>query len=311
LSFGKWQIFKRNNLISKIFTILKIIQIKKIVSCQCLLGEGPVWFPEKRLLYWVDILENKIFCYSPSTQKYNFWLITEHIGFILITDNNQIIGGLKSGLHFLTLNKDGTSSKKRIDRIDTFNKRIRFNDGMMDEEGGVICCSMDMAGKENLGKYFYYDRNQKRKIIDKGYVIANGPALSARSNFLYTVESVGNQFLKKGIYVSEFNRSKEKTTNRKLLIDWRWKSSPDGVVTDKNGDVWVGEFGGNNLRCFGFNGNLKTEIGLPAWNITKATFDYKGKNTSIYVTSAKFSVSKNKLKMFPDTGDVLEIICQL
>lgn len=291
---------------------MKILEIKNLVPCQCLLGEGPVWIAGQRMLYWVDILQNTIFSYSPSTHKLNSWKTTEYIGFVLVMNNNQVIGGLKSGLHYLTLNNDGTAIEKRIDYINKENKTIRFNDGIMDGAGGIICCTMDMLGKGQLGKYYYYHDNfKKRNVIDKGYTIANGPAIGIKNGLLYTVESVGSQMTKKGIYVSEFNKNSATITNKKLLIEWQKQSSPDGIVIDKNGGLWVGEFGGNILRCFDPNGSLKHEIPLPGWNITKAAFNYRGNKTSIYVTSAIFGASKKTLKMYPNTGDVLEIICQL
>ena len=282
------------------------LQIRCLVNPGCILGEGPVWNDIQQVLYWVDILDNKIYLYNPADNSLNSWTTPEHVGFIIIRENGNLIAGLKSGLYHVHLNDDEGVAVLLIDRVDEYLEHIRFNDGTIDAEGKIWACTVDMRNREALGKYFCYDRELNRTIVDEGYIVANGPALSPDDQLLYTVETVGNNQVQRGVYVSEINANR-KLENKRLLIDWgKQNSYPDGVITDKEGNLWIGEFGGNILRCYSPGGTIKRKIPLPAWNVTKAVF--KGKNSDVlYVTSARLGVDENTLLKYPDSGGIIEI----
>jgi sugar lactone lactonase YvrE len=44
-------------------------QIELVVDEKALLGEGPSWSAKNRVLYWVNILERKLYVYNPATHK--------------------------------------------------------------------------------------------------------------------------------------------------------------------------------------------------------------------------------------------------
>lgn len=285
---------------------MKNFHIRCIADAGCTLGEGPVWDDQNNILYWVDILDNKIFRYDPSSGSYNWWNTPEHVGFIILKRDRGLIAGFKTGLHLIQLGVNGRISINRIDRIAKDRDRIRFNDGICDNQGRIWCCTMDMDQKAPLGKYYCYNKDFYKVVVDEGYVVANGPALSPDDQLLYTVETVGGTMIKKGVYVAKTKGEKILNT-KELLINWNERSSvPDGIITDAQGNLWIGGFGGNTLRCYSAQGVLKGKADLPAWNITKAVFG--GKNLDIlYVTTARFGADEDILRKYPQTGGVFEI----
>lgn len=286
------------------------IQIQCITNPECTLGEGPVWDARSNQLYWVDILDNKIYRYNPVNRNIQAWVTPENVGFVIIKQDGSLIAGLKSGLHTITLHNDTTVTASRIDRVDENLEYIRFNDATADANGGIWACTMDMRNQETLGKYFYYDAAFQRTIVDEGYVVANGPALSSDERLLYTVESVGNKDIRQGVYVSEITAGKV-LTNKKLFIDWAgFNSFPDGLITDTKGNLWIAEFGGNTLRCYSPQGELKNAIQLPAWNITKAAIGGDKRNV-LYVTSSRIGMNAQMLAKYPCSGGIIEITAAL
>jgi xylono-1,5-lactonase len=270
--------------------------IRCLVNPGMTLGEGPVWDAGSSRLYWVDILENRIYRHDPANGRTESWTTPEHVGFVLAGADGSLLAGFESGLHRVALDPDGTVTASRIDRIDADD--VRFNDATCDREGRIWACT--------LRRYYRYDTELNRCTVDERYLVANGPALSPDGRVLYTVETSGHAGRPKGVYVSQVTRSGGLERQR-LLIAWdAHTSSPDGIVTDRDGNLWLGEFHGNVLRCFNAAGEQTAAIALPAWNVTKAAFGGE-RGDLLYVTSARYGVDDETLANYPDTGGVVEI----
>jgi sugar lactone lactonase YvrE len=254
----------------------------------------------------VDIIGCTIYRFDPRSGALQNWTTPQLVGFVTVTEHDYVlIAGLKSGLHHLTLQAGGEVEARCIDRVDNHLDHIRFNDGVADAQGNIWGCTMDMRCTDPAGCYYRYDRHFNRQTVAEGYVVANGPALSPCGALLYTVETAGSASLPKGIYVSQL-KDKGSAENRHLLIDWRDRASlPDGIITDRSGNLWIGEFGGNTLRSYTPEGVLRLAMPLPAWNLTKAAFDTDQKN--LYVTSALVDTDQAIIECFPDTGGLLVI----
>ena len=277
-----------------------------VVNPGCSLGEGPLWDSASQRLYWVDILEHRIYRYDPADGVTHSWSTPEPVGFVFVKPDGSLLAGFKSGLHHVTLGADATVTSSRIDRVDDDRDDVRFNDATSDAEGRIWACTLGGTSAEPLGAYYCYDADLTRRTVDAGYLVANGPALSPDRSLLYTVETSGHPRRRKGVYVSRIAASGA-LEDQRLLIPWdAYDSSPDGVVTDGEGNLWLGEFYGNVLRCFSSEGEQLAEIPLTAWNITKAVFGGE-RGDLLYVTSARVEVDDETLARFPDTGGVIEV----
>jgi xylono-1,5-lactonase len=282
------------------------IQVRCIVNPGCSLGEGPSWDAGSQRLYWVDILENRIYRYDPADGSTSSWTTPEHVGFVIVRPDGGLVAGFKSGLHHVTLQDDGTVTVSRIDRVDRDRDDVRFNDATFDAGARIWACTLGGTPAEPLGTYYRYDLDLSRRTVDDGYLVANGPALSPDGSLLYTVETSGHPGRQKGVYVSRITPNGPLEAQR-LLIDWRvYDTSPDGVVTDAEGNLWLGEFHGNVLRCFSAEGEHLVSVPLPAWNVTKAAFGGEGGDL-LYVTSARVEADDETITRFPDTGGVIEV----
>jgi xylono-1,5-lactonase len=277
-----------------------------VVNPGCSLGEGPTWDLDSQRLYWVDILENRIYRHDPADGSTRSWITPEHVGFVVVRADDELVAGFKSGLHHVALNEDATVTAQRIDRVDGERDDVRFNDATFDAQGRIWACTMGGTTEEPLGTYYCYDSELNRRTVDGGYRIANGPALSPDGLLLYTVESSGHPGRRRGVYVSRITPDGA-LAEQQLLIRWdAYDSVPDGVVTDDEGNLWLGEFHGNVLRCFDPAGEEIASVPLSAWNVTKAAFGGRDGDL-LYVTSARVETNEGTLARYPDTGGVLEV----
>jgi sugar lactone lactonase YvrE len=280
------------------------MNVRCLVNPGCSLGEGPLWDAGSQRLYFVDILENRIYRFDPGDGRTDSWHTPEHVGFVLVRPDGGLVAGFKSGLHRVVLGDDGSVTAERVDRIDGDRDDVRFNDATADAEGRIWACTLGGSAEEPLGAYYCYDRELRRRTVDGGYVVANGPALSPDGRLVYTVETHGHPGRRKGVYVSRV-ASDGTLAEQRLLVDWSgYDSAPDGVVTDGDGNLWLGEFHGNVLRRFSPEGEETLAIALPAWNVTKAALG----DDRLYVTSARVDADDETLARYPYTGGVLEVV---
>ena len=56
------------------------MQITKLDLPRCSVGEGPVWDVSEQALYYIDILQKKVFRWDPATNDHRSWDVSDIIG---------------------------------------------------------------------------------------------------------------------------------------------------------------------------------------------------------------------------------------
>ena len=74
-----------------------------IWKSKALLGEGTLWVPSLKSIYFVDIKKKKIFLFNKKTNKKKIIKVDKEIGFISHIKKNIFILGLKSQLRIVDL----------------------------------------------------------------------------------------------------------------------------------------------------------------------------------------------------------------
>lgn len=270
------------------------------------LGEGPYWDRAAPCLWWVDILGKTIFRSTTAGDDVQRWAVPELIGFALPRPDGTHWLGYQSGLHIGQLHPNGTVTATRVDTFPENSHRLRFNDGCVDSDGNLYATTMDMQSVAPLGQLRRYEcSTNAMTVLADGFVIGNGPALSSDELLLYVVETIGQADRPKGVYVAGIIPTG--LTNERRLIDWPDPDTfPDGVSTDAAGNLWVGEWAGSALRQFAPDGTLLRAIALPVLNPTKAAHDPQ--TETLFVTSARNSLTAQQLAAYPLTGSILAIV---
>ncbi len=267
-------------------------------KAKTLLGEGILWVPSQKSIFFVDIKKKKILIFNLKTNKKNTIQLEKEIGFISHIKKNIFILGLKSELRILNLKTKKTLNSFKIEKDKPFN---RLNDGKTDPAGRLWFGSMDNSERniEN-GSLYCLDKKLQLKKIDGKYIVTNGPAFINENNFYHTDSK------KKKIYKIKVNKKLELTKKKTFLKFNKEIGSPDGMTLDIKKNLWVCHYGGACITVFSSRGKKIHKIDLPAKNITNCTFGGTN-NSELFVTSAIKGLKKLDIKKYNLSGSLFRV----
>jgi sugar lactone lactonase YvrE len=240
------------------------------------LGEGPMWSPRERALWFVDIKGQRIYRYEEATRSTLSWRAPEQVGFIVPARRGQFICGLQSGLHGF---ESVGGAFELLARVDSDHPHNRLNDAHVDGAGRLWFGTMDNDETHPTGSLYRFD-SKGLKRCDDGYVITNGPATSPDGRTLYHVDT-----LQRLIYAFDLDTKGVLSGRRIFARIADADGYPDGPTVDASGCVWVGLFGGWGVNRYSPAGELLEKVSLPVANCTKAAFGGDDLRT-LYVTTA-------------------------
>lgn len=266
------------------------------------LGEGPVWSTTEQCLWFVDIKQQLIHRFDPASGETRSWSAPAQPGFIvpIAARGNaprSFIVGLKTGLHRFY---PDTERFELLLRVEDPALNNRLNDACVDTHGRLWFGSMHDDEQTLTGALYSFDHHGLRRH-DSGYCITNGPAFSPDGNTLYHTDT-----LQRAIYafdVSADGLLHDKRVFARIAPELGY---PDGLVTDMNGELLTGLFGGWGLLRLSVAGQVLEHVKLPCANVTKACFGGADLRT-LYITTARKGLSAEQLAEQPLAGSVFSV----
>lgn len=279
-----------------------MLTVSTALNMQCTLGEGIIWDARSAAFWFVDIHEQKVFQHNPDTNTTKSWKIKQKIGWLIPdTKTGEWIGGLQEG--FARLRFDNEVDLEWIARPFNNFHHMRLNDAKSDHLGNIWAGSMNNDNESRPdGELFKLTPEGSFTVVDSGYCVSNGPAISPCNRLFLHSDSA-----KRTIYAFDFEISSATISNKRIWhIFSQEEGYPDGMNFDEQGNIWVAHWGSGLVSCFSQNAVLLQRIKLPVSNVTNLTFG--GKNLSrLFVTTARSGLSDKDLAVEPLAGSVFEI----
>ncbi len=278
--------------------IIKTSKPKAVWKSNTLLGEGTLWVPSQKSIFFVDIKKKKIFILNVKTNKKKIIKLDKEIGFLTHVKKNIFLLGLKSELRVINLKTKSIIKSIKIEINKPFN---RLNDGKTDPAGRLWFGSMDnLERKVEHGSLYCLEKNFELTKVDSNYMITNGPAFIDEKNFYHTDSR------KKTIYKIKIDNNLNIIQKNIFKKFSKTEGSPDGMTIDRLNNLWICHFGGACISVFNKKGKKIHKIKLPAKNITNCTFGgYKNKD--LYITTALTGLKKSDIKKYHLSGSLFKI----
>lgn len=246
-----------------------------IADYACVTGENPLWHPDEKRLYWVDIPTGRMFRYDPATSQHEQCYEGEVVGGFTIQADGALLLFMARGA--VKIWRDGELTTV-IDEIPD-ERSSRFNDVIADPEGRVFCGTM--STEDRLGRLYRLDTNGTLTRLLEGIGTSNGMGFTLDRRQMYYTDS-----RKREVYLFDYDQATGAITNQRLFLRTpEGAGSPDGMTVDAEGAVWSARWNGGCLVRYAPDGTEDRRIEFPAKKVSSVTFggeDY----TDIYVTTA-------------------------
>ncbi len=268
----------------------------------CILGEGPVWFPEGNKLMWVDIEQRTLFTLDWETRDTHCWQLEKRVTLVLpvADDHNNLLLGMQGGLAKF----DPVNNRFQwLADIDTEHATHRCNDGACDAQGRLWVGAMCTEFTNSAGSLYMLDETLSLSKKIGGLTIPNGICWSPDGRRMYFIDST-----LRNVQSFLYDAATGDITFEKIAVEVPPSlGSPDGMAIDEEGMLWIAHYGGFGVyRWNPRTGALLDAIRLPVPNVTSCVFGGPRLDT-LFITTARQELGSKALQQYPGSGHVFYV----
>lgn len=270
------------------------MNVELIVDAKAMLGEGPVWDEKNQTLYWLDILEKRIYAGVEL-----FAQLDDLIGCFAVQKNGNFLLGKRASF----VDFEPASSRQSVLASVNESATNRINDGKCDPAGRFIAGTMDMNEKDPTGSLYSFDGSKVTRLLD-GIRISNGLTWSTDFKTFYYNDTPTLE-----VKAFDYDLASGQIANPRIAIrvpealGW-----PDGMTSDTEGNLWIAMWGGAKVtRWDPRTGQLLEQIPVPALQSSSVAFGGKNRN-ELYITSARKGMSEADLQKYPLSGGLFKVV---
>ena len=266
------------------------------------LGEGLCWSPREQAVWWVDILEHRLYRDDAKAGTHAAWTFDETISAVAErADQPGLAVTLRRGL---ALFDPATRALTRLDEPERERAGNRFNDGKCDTRGRFWGGTMDFACQAPTGALYRFDgQGRAQRAIDLGWIVTNGPTWTQDGRTMFVNDTVNRRVV---AYAFDPDTGAVGASREWLALP-EADGHPDGMTTDAAGRIWIAHWGGACVTCHDpATAAELARIALPTAHITNVAFGGPDL-TTLFVSSAKFELTAAQLAAQPLAGALFAV----
>lgn len=264
-----------------------------IADYACLTGEGPLWHPGERRLYWLDIPTGRMFRYDPAAGTHEQCYEGDVVGGFTVQADGTLLLFMARGA--VKLWREGQLTTV-IEEIPD-ERESRFNDVIADPEGRVFCGTM--PSRNRLGRLYRLDTDGTLTTLLEGIGVSNGMGFTPDRMQMYYTDSARRE-----IYLFDYDQDGGAITNQRVFLQTpEGEGIPDGMTVDAQGYVWSARWDGSCLVRYTPDGVEDRRFTFPAKKVSCPTFGGDA-CADLYVTTAG---GANKADEGPGAGALFRV----
>ncbi|EMD84396.1 SMP-30/gluconolactonase/LRE family protein [Pacificimonas flava] len=237
--------------------------VRKVWNEGAILGEGPVWVAKENALYWVDIKAPALHRLPLDGAERRSWPLPELTGWIVPRRAGGFVIGQASGPALLTLDP---FTIEPLGDPHPEQEDSRLNDAVVSADGSIWFGTMDNAEEDAFGGLYRLAPDRRIERVDSGYLVPNGPAISADGTTLFHTHSP-----ERTVYAFDLEGGTLANKRVHIRFEEEW-GYPDGMAADAEGGLWITHWDGACVSRFDARGRRDRRIELPVRKPTKPVF---------------------------------------
>lgn len=255
------------------------VQVYDQRSCE--LGEGPLWHPQRKQLFWFDIIAKRLLSREGGHSLQ--WQFDEHFSAAGWIDKHSLLLASESGLwHF-----DIASAKRELlCPIEQDNLLTRSNDGRADPFGGFWISTMAKNKAYAKGAIYRFYKGELRQLFSQ-ITIPNSICFSPDGSCAYFCDTVKQKIMRQGLDDTGWPIGEPA-----LFVDLQPEGLfPDGSVVDESGALWNAQWGVGRVAQYLPDGRLGSIVNTPGLQSSCPAFGGSELQT-LFVTTALEDLSE-------------------
>ena len=270
-------------------------QVELVVDAHATIGEGALWNSAEQVLYWVDIMGNKLHVHDPSGDPDRVMDIGQPVGTVVVRAGGGLMLALKDGFAAF----DPQSGE--LDLLHDPEAHLpenRFNDGKCDPGGRFWAGTMAIDPVEGAGALYCMEADLSVRKVLGGVSISNGIVWSLDGTRMYFIDS-----LRYDVQVYDYGVETGTIDNERVAFRVpREVGLPDGMAIDAEGMLWIAHFDGAKVcRWHPDSGEILQTIELPVSKTTSCAFGGPDLET-LYITSGSLGMTDEEKEREPHAG---------
>ena len=272
------------------------MQAESILHAQAALGEGALWNPETKQLYWVDIEGRALHIFDPATGQDRHLPTGKRVGTVVPMHGGNVLVALQTGIYRLDTT---TGALTRLADPIT-DENLRFNDGKCDPAGRFWVGTFDLQQRPHAGTLYRFDPDGRTHVMLRHITNSNGIAWSLDRRTMYYIDTPTM-----AVQAFDYDNASGEIDDPRVIIRFpTGRGGPDGMTIDAEGKLWVAVWGGGCVHRYDpATGVLLQVVAVPAPFTSSCAFGGPELKT-LFITSARGGLPLQQLAEFPLSGNV-------
>lgn len=242
------------------------------------LGEGPLWDDRAQRLLFVDIMRGHVHEFDPLSGVDRVVEFPWPVGAVALYEGGDWLLAAAGGFYRAD---PTTGTTGLVAPVEADLPGNRMNDGYVDARGRFWAGTMGMNRVRNVGTLYRLDPDGSVYPMVTPVSTSNGIDWSLDNRIAYYIDTPTGR-----VDQFDFDLATGTLTNRRPLVEIpSTDGSPDGLIVDADGFIWVCLWKGAAVRRYAPDGRLDMVIPTPAAQTTKCAFGGAALD-ELFITSA-------------------------
>ncbi|MBT8154529.1 SMP-30/gluconolactonase/LRE family protein [Epibacterium ulvae] len=258
----------------------------------CTLGEGPLWHPERKQLFWFDIVNNTLL--SRLDGQALTWQFDRNVSAAAWVDHDHLLIASETGLSRFNLD---SHADEMLCEIEADNPLTRSNDGRADPWGGFWMGTMSKAGEMGQGTLYRWRPSPDGgalQVLETELSTPNAICFDKARACAYWADTKTRIIWRQPVDPETGWPQGQKT----IFVDLNATADspeykPDGAVVDAEGCLWNAQWGAARVARYSPDGQFLSAISLLTGHTSCPAFGDDDMST-LFVTTAQQKLPEDR-----------------